>query len=68
MEELTDKTVRVRARTGQDDLRSVSRQLFFAFAAEGKAILEMTSKKANLEDVFIELTEGEDSESEVEEE
>ena len=31
----------------------------FEQAAEGKAILSMTSKKANLEDVFIELTEGE---------
>lgn len=55
-------TVLVRVRTGQEELRTVSRQLFFAFAEKKKAILEMTSKRANLEDVFIELTEKEDSE------
>ena len=38
---------------GDDQL---CRDLFFAFAKAGKAILQMTSAKASLEDVFIELT------------
>ena len=51
-----------------DDSREVCRQLFFAFAGKKKAILEMVSKKANLEDVFIELTEGEAGEEKGEKE
>lgn len=43
--------------TGQEDIRRVSRNVFFAFARAEKALLEMTLKKASLEDVFIELTE-----------
>ena len=39
-------------------MRDICRKLFFSFADKKKAILEMSSKKANLEDVFIELTEG----------
>ena len=31
-------------------------KLFFAFAKREKALLEMTLKKANLEDIFLELT------------
>lgn len=38
-------------------LREFCRQVFFAFAQKDRAIVEMVSKKANLEDVFIELTE-----------
>lgn len=39
----------------------ICRSLFFAFAKRNRALLELSSKKANLEDVFIELTEaGED--------
>lgn len=38
------------------DLHEVCRRLFFAFAEKGEAILEMTAEKANLEDVFLELT------------
>lgn len=52
---LTMATVKVES----ENERDISRQLFFAFADKKKAILEMTLKKANLEDVFIELTEGE---------
>lgn len=43
--------------TEMQDLHEVCRQLFFAFAESGEAILEMTAKQANLEDVFLELTE-----------
>lgn len=68
MEEQEEGTFLVHAGIGQEETRSACRQLFFAFAEREKAILEMTAKKANLEDVFIELTEREDSESEVTEE
>lgn len=43
----------------------ICRRIFLAFAEKKKALLELTSKKANLEDVFIELTEGASVESEV---
>ncbi len=56
-----------RIRSGHGDIYGVSRQIFFAFAGAGKALLEMSVKKATLEDVFIELTESE-PESGVEEE
>lgn len=48
--------------TESPSLHDVSREIFFAFAAEGKALLEMSSKKTSLEDVFIELTESADAE------
>ena len=36
--------------------QELCREIFFAFAKENKAILEMKSVKATLEDIFIELT------------
>ena len=39
------------------DTRDVCRKLFFAFAEQKQAILELTAKKASLEEIFIELTE-----------
>lgn len=56
-EEREDGTVLVHIKTDAGDSRGLCRGIFFAFAAKGHAILEMTSRKANLEDVFIELTE-----------
>ncbi|MGN0379271.1 MAG: ABC transporter ATP-binding protein [Butyrivibrio sp.] len=53
-----DGITEVHIKTG-DDLTGTCRKLFYAFAAEKHAILEMTPKKASLEDVFIELTESE---------
>ena len=44
----------------QYHIYAVSRALFFAFAARRQALLEMTLKKASLEDIFIELTESGD--------
>ena len=41
-----------------DDIYQVSRALFFAFANQGTPLLELSLKKASLEDVFLELTEG----------
>jgi ABC-2 type transport system ATP-binding protein len=48
---------RAHLKVSGDDIYGVSRQLFFAFADAGKALLELSLKKASLEDVFIELTE-----------
>lgn len=53
-----DKLAMISVKTESEDVKDICRELFFAFADEKKAILEMSSKKANLEDVFIELTEG----------
>ena len=39
------------------------REVFFAFAGAGKAILRMDMAKASLEDIFIELTGGETEET-----
>ena len=49
--------VSVSVLTDAENLHSVSREIFFAFAHRDKALLEMTLKKASLEDIFIELTE-----------
>lgn len=59
--EAEDGMVLVRVKTESAEVRELCRQIFFAFAGKQRAILEMTSKKANLEDVFIELTEGDAS-------
>lgn len=45
-------------RTDCKDIYQVSREVFLAFAKAEKVLLEMTLKKATLEDIFIELTEG----------
>ena len=63
--ELTDCTAEERAdgltalhlKTDCTELHQVSREIFFAFAGAGKALLELSLKKASLEDVFLELTE-----------
>lgn len=44
-------------KTDLDNIYALSRTLFFAFAEREKALLEINLKKANLEDIFIELTE-----------
>ena len=45
-------------KTNHDNIHDISRAIFTAFAATGKVLLEMALKKANLEEVFIELTES----------
>lgn len=45
-------------RTDCDNIYEVSGFVFSAFAAKEKVLLEMALKRANLEDVFIELTES----------
>lgn len=49
--------VRAQVKTDGTDIYALSRALFFAFAEREKALLEVNLKKANLEDIFIELTE-----------
>ena len=46
----------VQLRTDQEDIYGLSRSIFFAFAARNRALLEMSLKKANLEEIFLELT------------
>ena len=53
-----DGNVCVDVQIASGEISDLSRSLFFAFAGKQKALLEMTAKKANLEDVFIELTEN----------
>lgn len=59
MKDLENGRVRVDMQIEYGDASDICRSIFFAFAEKGKALLELTSKKANLEDVFIELTESE---------
>lgn len=59
--DLTEKDngiVTANVKTGTGSPYDICRTLFFAFAAEEKALLEIRPKKASLEDVFIELTEN----------
>lgn len=44
------------------DAKTVCGKLTMAFAAKGMPVLEMRAKKANLEDVFLELTESDAAE------
>lgn len=48
----------VQLKTGREDIYALSRALFFAFAGRNRALLEMRLRKADLEDIFIELTEN----------
>ncbi len=59
MKDLENGRIRVDMQIEYGDTSDICRSIFFAFAEKGKALLELTSKKANLEDVFIELTESE---------
>ncbi|MGN1168354.1 MAG: ABC transporter ATP-binding protein [Lachnospiraceae bacterium] len=59
VEKTEDGIITAHIKTDQEDSYSVCRDLFFSFADMGKALFEMTAKKASLEEVFIELTESE---------
>ena len=56
--ELDDGRIHVEVQAASGETEDICRSIFFAFAGKDKALLELTSKKANLEDVFIELTEN----------
>ena len=46
-----------RVHTGAEDIYQVSREIFLTFAQAGAVLLELSPKKASLEEVFLELTE-----------
>ena len=57
--EETDGVCRVTADLAEgQDAKAVCGRLTLAFAAQGLPVFEMRTKKANLEDVFLELTES----------
>lgn len=64
---LEDKRLGVEVQIDSKAAYDICRSIFLAFAEKKKVLLELTSKKANLEDVFIELTEGESPEARTEE-
>ncbi|MGN1166679.1 MAG: ABC transporter ATP-binding protein [Lachnospiraceae bacterium] len=59
-------TAHLKLSTG--DAYPVSKALFFAFAEVGKPLLELSVKKANLEDLFIELADNSDNDESEEDE
>lgn len=60
LKEKENGLVSAQLKTDSSDIYAVSRQLFFAFAEHGQALLELSLKKSSLEDIFIELTESGD--------
>ncbi len=53
LEETGTGLVTARIKTDLINVYDLSRSVFSAFAASGKALLELTVKKANLEDIFL---------------
>ena len=47
-----------RIKTDLSDVYQLSRAVFSAFAASGNTLLELAVKKANLEDIFLELADN----------
>ena len=62
LQSLNERTCSVSLDTAPEFDEPLRRALFFAFSDAGKAILQMTTAKASLEDIFIELTAGEGKE------
>ncbi len=50
-------TTKVRIQTDGGDTKALCRDLFFHFAAKNLALTEMTTERASLEKIFVELTE-----------
>ena len=75
IEEITDITTNAgeweltvaHIRSGHENIYDLSAAVFLAFAQSDRVILEMTLKRSNLEDVFIELSEGISTEADEEE-
>ena len=59
--------LRAHIKTALPNIYDLSRLVFSAFAGSGRTLLEMSLKKANLEDIFIELAETPTPEPESEE-
>jgi ABC-2 type transport system ATP-binding protein len=55
LEEKEEGLTVARLKLAASDTRKVSRELFFAFADAKKALIELSVKRANLEELFIEL-------------
>jgi len=53
----------VRLETDTPDDRDICRRIFFAFSQAGKAILQMSTAKVSLEDIFMELTDSQEKEA-----
>ncbi len=60
LEEGESGLVTAHIKTGLSNVYDLSRSVFFAFATSGDALLELTVKKANLEDIFLELAENDE--------
>ena len=58
LEEPDSGLVTARIKTGLSDVYQLSRAVFSAFAASGHTLLELAVKKANLEDIFLELADN----------
>ena len=67
LEESDSGLVTARLKTDLSDVYVISRAVFSAFAAGRKTLLEMAVKKANLEDIFLELAENDPAELPIEE-
>ena len=63
-EEIGNGLVTAHLKTDLLNVYDLSRAVFSAFAGGGKTLLELTVKKANLEDIFLELAENEEPEPE----
>lgn len=61
LEEIGEGLTRVQVKTDCPDIYEVSRSVYLAFAQSGAVLLEMSLKKANLEDIFLELAEGDNA-------
>lgn len=60
LEKMDSGLVTAHIKTDLSDVYDLSRSVFSAFAASGNMLLELAVKKANLEDIFLELAETDD--------
>lgn len=58
LEKKDERYTAVSVKTDRENIYEVSGAIFRAFAQDKKTLVEMALQRANLEDVFIELTEG----------
>lgn len=63
---VSEGRVTARLRADHEDVYQVSRDLFFAFSQWGVLLLELTPRKASLEDIFLELAENDETAPETE--
>lgn len=68
LEDIGGGLARAQVKTDCPNIYEISRSVFLTFAQRGAVLLELSLKKANLEDIFLELTEGGDAAPETSEE